>query len=115
MANHDVRTALDRVGPALGIFIDLDSDAVLREATANSNAAGRLAGEPAAVSDRIDTAHTRTTCGSKAFSDHVPVRDAAIVAQRRAEGAVIFGKTNLDEFAFGVTGYNSHFGPVLNP
>lgn len=114
MVDHDVRAALDRVDPDLGIFIELDPDAVLREA-ANSRAAGRLAGEPVAIKDLIDTAHMRTTYGSKIFSQHVPDRDARIVERLRAEDAVIFGKTNLDEFAFGVAGYNSHFGPVLNP
>lgn len=110
-----MRTALDRVDPALGIFIELDPDAVIAEAEAQSNSGGRLAGEPIAVKDLIDTAHTRTTYGSKIFRQHVPDRDAGIVKRLRAEGAVILGKTNLDEFAFGVAGYNSHFGPVLNP
>src|SRR5699024_8508196 len=56
-----------------------------------------------------------SSSGAKLCSQHVPDRAARIVQRLRAEDAVIFGKTTLDEFAFGVAGYNSHFGPVLNP
>jgi aspartyl-tRNA(Asn)/glutamyl-tRNA(Gln) amidotransferase subunit A len=113
MSRHEVMSSLDRVDPDLGIFIELDADAVLREAEAARG--GRLAGVPIAVKDLIDTAGTRTTYGSRIFADHVPERDASVVAQLRSEGAILFGKTNLNEFAYGVSAYNPHYGPVLTP
>src|SRR3954470_21857449 len=113
MSRHEVMSALDRVDPDLGIFIELDPDAVLREAEAARG--GRLAGVPIAVKDFIDTARTRTTYGSRIFAEHVPQRDAPVVAQLRSEGAIVFGKTNLNEFAYGVSAYNPHYGPVLTP
>src|SRR3954447_22920714 len=113
MSRHEVMSSLDRVDPDLGIFIELDADAVLREAEAARG--GRLAGVPIAVKDLIDTAGTRTTYGSTIFAEHRPDRDAAVVAQLRSEGAIVFGKTNLNEFAYGVSAYNPHYGPVLTP
>jgi aspartyl-tRNA(Asn)/glutamyl-tRNA(Gln) amidotransferase subunit A len=104
---------MDRVDPQLGIFIDLDADAIAREAAQARS--GRLSGLLVAVKDLVDTAGTRTTYGSAIFADHVPDRDAAVVAALRAEGAVVFGKTNLNEFAYGVSAYNPHYGPTLTP
>lgn len=105
--------ALDRIDPSLGAFITVDADAALRQAA--SAPAGRLSGVPIAVKDIIDVAGMRTTYGSARFADHVPKRTAPAVAALRAEGAVVIGKANLQEFAFGVTGYNPHYGPTLNP
>ena len=113
MSRDEVMAALERVDPDLGAFIDLDADAVVREAEAGRG--GRLAGVRIAVKDLIDTAGTRTTYGSRFFADHVPERDAAVVAGLRAEGAIVCGKTNLNEFAYGVSGYNPHYGPTLTP
>jgi aspartyl-tRNA(Asn)/glutamyl-tRNA(Gln) amidotransferase subunit A len=113
MSRAGVMSSLDRVDPDLRIFIELDADAVLHEAEADRG--GRLAGVPIAVKDLIDTAGTRTTYGSRIFAEHVPERDAPVVAQLRSEGAIIFGKTNLNEFAYGVSAYNPHYGPVLTP
>ena len=68
-----------------------------------------------AVKDLFDTAGLRTTYGSILFADHVPERTAEAVARLEAAGYVNVGKTNLHEFAYGVTSHNPHFGDVQNP
>jgi aspartyl-tRNA(Asn)/glutamyl-tRNA(Gln) amidotransferase subunit A len=68
-----------------------------------------------AVKDLFDTAGLRTTYGSILFADHVPDRTAESVARLEAAGYVNVGKTNLHEFAYGITSYNPHFGEVPNP
>ena len=68
-----------------------------------------------AVKDLFDTAGLRTTYGSTLFAEHVPDRTAAAVARLEAAGYVTVGKTNLHEFAYGITSYNPHFGAVPNP
>jgi aspartyl-tRNA(Asn)/glutamyl-tRNA(Gln) amidotransferase subunit A len=68
-----------------------------------------------AVKDLFDTAGIRTTYGSIIFADHVPDRTAEAVARLEGAGYVNVGKTNLHEFAYGITSYNPHFGDVPNP
>ena len=72
-------------------------------------------GIPLAVKDLIDTAGIRTTDGSAIFADHVPERSASSVAALEAAGQAIVGKTNLHEFAYGITSENEHYGDVVNP
>ena len=72
-------------------------------------------GIPVAVKDLFDTAGLRTTYGARLFSDHVPDRTAEAVERLEAAGYVTVGKTNLHEFAYGITSYNPHFGEVPNP
>ena len=105
--------ALDRVDPALGAFIELDPDAALRAADQAPD--GPLSGLVVAVKDLVDTGGMRTTYGSPRFADHVPAADAPLVAGLRAQGATVLGKTNLNEFAYGVSGLNPHFGQALTP
>ena len=76
---------------------------------------GPLAGVPLAVKDLFDTAGIRTTYGSTIFRDHVPSRTARVVRTLEAAGAIMVGKTNLHEFAWGVTSQNPHYGTVENP
>ncbi|MEA2667222.1 MAG: aspartyl-tRNA(Asn)/glutamyl-tRNA(Gln) amidotransferase subunit [Chloroflexota bacterium] len=77
--------------------------------------AGALLGVPIAVKDLFATRATRTTAGSRILKDWVPSRDAGAVAQLRAAGAIIFGKTNLHEFAYGVSTANPWWGVARNP
>ena len=72
-------------------------------------------GIPLAVKDLFDMAGLRTTYGSILFADHVPGRTAEAVTRLEAAGYVNVGKTNLHEFAYGITSYNPHFGEVRNP
>ncbi|HEY2548570.1 MAG TPA: amidase, partial [Candidatus Acidoferrum sp.] len=76
---------------------------------------GPLHGIPISLKDNIYTAGIRTTAGSKILKDFVPKQDAAVVAQLNEAGAILLGKTNMHEFAYGVTSNNPHFGPVHNP
>jgi aspartyl-tRNA(Asn)/glutamyl-tRNA(Gln) amidotransferase subunit A len=76
---------------------------------------GRLHGIPIGLKDLIDTAGVRTTAGSALFANRVPDEDAEVVRRLRAAGAVIVGKTNLHEFAYGGSSIISHFGTVRNP
>jgi aspartyl-tRNA(Asn)/glutamyl-tRNA(Gln) amidotransferase subunit A len=76
---------------------------------------GPLHGIPISLKDNIYTAGIRTTAGSKILKDFIPKEDASVVGQLKNAGGVILGKTNLHEFAYGVTSNNPHFGPVHNP
>jgi Asp-tRNA(Asn)/Glu-tRNA(Gln) amidotransferase A subunit family amidase len=102
-------------------FITVTRDSALLQASraATEIAAGAyrgpLHGIPVALKDLVDTAGVRTTAGSGVFERRVPDTDAAVVRRLREAGAVLVGKTNLHEFAFGSTGLISRFGATCNP
>jgi aspartyl-tRNA(Asn)/glutamyl-tRNA(Gln) amidotransferase subunit A len=79
------------------------------------NYLGPLHGIPIAVKDLYATRGVRTTFGSPLFADWIPDHDAAVVERLKRAGAVIIGKANLHELAFGTTSANPHYGAVANP
>jgi aspartyl-tRNA(Asn)/glutamyl-tRNA(Gln) amidotransferase subunit A len=117
-----VRRCLERIDarPELNAFITVMRDSALSEAqTAERQIAaglyrGGLHGIPISVKDLVDVAGTPTTAGS-AVPPRSPTADAPIVTRLRAAGAILIGKTNLHEFAFGTTSEESAFGPVRHP
>lgn len=76
---------------------------------------GPLHGIPISMKDNIYTRDVRTTAGAKILAKFVPQHDATVVTQLKEAGVVMLGKTNMHEFAYGVTSDNPHFGPVHNP
>jgi Asp-tRNA(Asn)/Glu-tRNA(Gln) amidotransferase A subunit family amidase len=108
-----VRTALERVDPQNAAFIPLDADGAL--ARAASDPAGDLRGVVLAVKDLIDTRGLRTTYGTSVHAEHVPGASAACVEALEARGAIVIGKANLNEYAYGVSGYNPHWGQMRVP
>jgi aspartyl-tRNA(Asn)/glutamyl-tRNA(Gln) amidotransferase subunit A len=72
-------------------------------------------GEPVAVKDLLDTAGLTTTYGSALFAEHVPAVSAEAVQLLEADGFAVAGKTNLHEFAYGISSQNAHYGTVPNP
>jgi len=112
---------IDAVNPAVNAIVTLARDAALwnaRRATAalkRGAALPPLFGVPVAIKDVTPTAGIRTTHGSKLFEDHVPTEDALVVQRLRAAGAIVLGKTNTPEFAFGPNTVNAVFGATRNP
>jgi aspartyl-tRNA(Asn)/glutamyl-tRNA(Gln) amidotransferase subunit A len=107
--------------PGLRAFITVTADTALEEARraearlAGGGRPGLLHGVPVGLKDLFDTAGLRTTGGSKILAAAVPDRDATVVARLRAAGAVVLGKLNMHEFAFGPEGINEHYGTTRNP
>ncbi|QJY45711.1 amidase [Pseudonocardia broussonetiae] len=76
---------------------------------------GPLHGVPVALKDNIDVRDRPSTAGAKILADHRPAADATVVKRLRAAGAILVGKTNMHEFAWGGTSANPHYGSVTNP
>ena len=112
---------IERLNPKLNAFITVTSETALAEAQTaerellRGKRRGPLHGIPVAVKDNIWTKRVRTTMGSAILRDFLPLEDATVVRKLRRTGAIVLGKTNLHEFAYGVTSENSHYGPVRNP
>ncbi|GAC1585645.1 MAG: amidase [Sphingomicrobium sp.] len=110
-----------RLNPTLNAFITVTADSALAEARQaeaeiqQGRWRGSLHGIPIALKDLIDTAGVRTTAASGLFKDRIPTEDAAVVHRLKAAGAVLLGKLNMHEFAFGASSAVSYFGPVCNP
>jgi aspartyl-tRNA(Asn)/glutamyl-tRNA(Gln) amidotransferase subunit A len=104
----------------LNAFVNFDPERVLKEAEAaqklvDEGAGGSLLGVPIALKDNISTLGIETTCCSNILKGYVPPFDATVVEKVRAHGAIVLGKTNLDEFAMGSTTETSVFGTSRNP
>jgi aspartyl-tRNA(Asn)/glutamyl-tRNA(Gln) amidotransferase subunit A len=114
-------TRLERLDGKLNAFITVPGEQAIAEAKkaddeiARGRYRGPLHGTPVTIKDLFETAGVRTTAGSKILADWVPQTDSAVGERLRAAGAIIIGKTNLDEFGHGGTSTLSHFGPVHNP
>lgn len=119
-----VRECLDvinRLNPKLNAFITVTAESALAEAQnaereiKSGNWRGTLHGIPVGLKDLIDTAGVRTTAASAVFRDRVPTEDADVVKKFKGAGAVMIGKQNLHEFAYGGSSVIGDFGPVRNP
>jgi len=111
---------IERAQGTLNTFISVTREPALAAAAAADRAlaagsAGALTGVPIAHKDIFCTRGVRTTCGSRMLENFVSPYDATVVAKLGAAGAVMLGKTNMDEFAMGSSNENSYFGPVRNP
>jgi aspartyl-tRNA(Asn)/glutamyl-tRNA(Gln) amidotransferase subunit A len=119
-----VRAHLDRIGAldrGLRAYITVCADAAV-DAARTAEAAlmagrpvGPLHGVPYALKDLYDTAGVRTTGGSRIFADRVPAVDATVVRRLAEAGAIVLGKLNMVEFAYGPEGLNAHYGHARNP
>ena len=104
----------------LNSFISVTEEQALAQARAADERiaagdAGPLTGIPIAHKDIFCTLGVRTSCGSRMLADFVSPYDATVVSRLQQAGAVMLGKTNMDEFAMGSSNETSYFGPVHNP
>jgi aspartyl-tRNA(Asn)/glutamyl-tRNA(Gln) amidotransferase subunit A len=110
-----------RINPILNAYITVTAEAALEDAErahaeiAQGRYRGPLHGIPFSIKDNLATKGIRTTAGSKILNDWIPDFDATVVARLKEAGAIIFGKTNLHEWALGGTTINPFYGTTHNP
>jgi aspartyl-tRNA(Asn)/glutamyl-tRNA(Gln) amidotransferase subunit A len=116
---------IERHNPALNAFLTVAAEHALdaarraeeqmlhRRGSQHENSP--LLGIPITIKDNIWTRGIRSTAGSKILRDFIPSEDSTVARKLARAGAVLLGKTNLNEFAYGITGGNAHYGPVHNP
>jgi aspartyl-tRNA(Asn)/glutamyl-tRNA(Gln) amidotransferase subunit A len=116
---------MERQNPALNAILTVTGERalaaarkaekhLLRRSSARSKASP-LFGIPITIKDNIWTRGIRSTAGSKILRDFVPTEDATVARKLGGAGAILLGKTNMNEFAYGITGGNAHYGPAHNP
>jgi aspartyl-tRNA(Asn)/glutamyl-tRNA(Gln) amidotransferase subunit A len=111
---------IEQSQPQLNAFISVTAEEALAAArtadrTLAASGGGPLTGVPIAHKDIFCTQGVRTTCGSRMLDNFVSPYDATVVAKLKGAGAVVLGKTNMDEFAMGSSNETSFYGPVRNP
>src|SRR5712691_4320400 len=112
---------IEALNPLLNAFITVTAESALSEARQAESEVqrgewrGPLHGAPIALKDLFDTAGVRTTAASALFKDRFPQEDAEVVRRLNAAGAVLLGKLNMHEFAYGATSVPTFFGGVHNP
>jgi aspartyl-tRNA(Asn)/glutamyl-tRNA(Gln) amidotransferase subunit A len=118
---------IEQLNPRLNAYITITGDHALAQAKKaeaelfaprsrkGHRNRGALHGIPISLKDNIYTKGIRTTAGSKILRDFIPQHDAVVWAKLQEAGAILLGKTNLHEFAYGVTTDNPHYGPTRNP
>jgi aspartyl-tRNA(Asn)/glutamyl-tRNA(Gln) amidotransferase subunit A len=117
---QDCLARIEKQNPTLNAFITVTPDSALAAARAaeaeitRGDWRGPLHGIPIALKDLIDTSGVRTTAGSKRHRDRIPTDDAEVVRRLKQAGAVIVGKNNMHEFAYGGSSLVSYFGDVHN-
>ena len=117
---RDCLTRIEKLNPSLNAFITVLADSALDQARraeqeiSRGEWRGPLHGIPIGLKDILDTAGARTTAASAQYKDRIPTEDAEVVRRLRAAGAVILGKQNLHEFAYGGSSMISFFGEVHN-
>lgn len=118
---QDIFNQIDRVDNLIRAFLVLNKEEALKQAkeidikVKNGEKLPPLAGVAVAIKDIIATQGTETTCGSKILKGFVPPYNATVINKLKDAGAIIIGKTNMDEFAMGSSTENSAFGPTHNP
>jgi aspartyl-tRNA(Asn)/glutamyl-tRNA(Gln) amidotransferase subunit A len=112
---------IEALNPSLNAFITVTAESAMAEAQRAESEVqhgrwrGPLHGIPIALKDLIDTAGVKTTAASALFKDRVPQEDATVVVRLKEAGAVLLGKLNMHEFAYGGTSMTSYYGRVSNP
>jgi len=116
-----VLSRIEQLNPTLNAFITVTAESALAQARQAESEIGRgvyrgpLHGIPVSLKDLYDTAGVRTTGGSRILAERVPTTDATATRKLAEAGAVLVGKTNLHEFAYGTTTLNPHYGQTRNP
>ena len=118
---QDIFNQIDKVDNLIKAFLVINREEALKQAkeidakVKNGEELPPLAGVAVAIKDIIATQGTETTCGSKILKGFIPPYNATVINRLKEAGAIIIGKTNMDEFAMGSSTENSAFGPTHNP